>query len=103
MKLHSTGDYFVASLKVFGLFALALTCEMALAGTSATFTTLEAETNNSVYGPLGKSVIYLSSLGGALFALLKGAWLFAGLGIAVAGMMFGTQLVGNSATFGALI
>lgn len=103
MKLNTVEKYLVATFKVLGLPIAVLFSEMAMAGTSATFSALETETNASVYGPLGKSVIYLSSLGGALFALLKGAWLFAGLGIAVAGMMFGTQLVGTSATFSALI
>ena len=43
------------------------------------------------------------SAAGGIFAIIKGAWLYAGMGIAIAGLMFGAQLVASSSGFGALI
>jgi hypothetical protein len=74
-----------------------------IAGTNQAFTTLEADASGAIFGPLGQTVIYVASLGGALMAAVKGAWLFAGLGIAVAGLMFGAQAVATSGAFGGLI
>ena len=73
-------------------------------GTATTiFDGLATATDAAVYGPLGRTVIGLASIGGAFYAISKGAWLFAALGIAVAGLMVGAQLVANSSGFSALI
>ena len=73
-------------------------------GTATTiFDGLATATDAAVFGPLGRSVIGLASVGGAVFAMLKGAWMFAGMGIAVAGLMVGAQMVAGSSGFAALI
>jgi len=74
-----------------------------IAGTNVAFTQLETDASGAIFGPLGQTVIYVASLGGALMAAVKGAWLFAGLGIAVAGLMFGAQAVATSGAFSGLI
>lgn len=85
------------------LLATAAISPEIMAGTDATFDALEVQANSVVFGPLGKSVIYVASLGGALMAAMKGAWMFAGLGIAVAGLMFGAQIVAGGAAFSGLV
>ena len=75
----------------------------ATAGTSTTFATLETETTNAVFGPLGRAVIVVVALAGGILTLLKGTWLFAALGVAVAGLMFLAQTVANSGTFTAVL
>lgn len=94
----------VFALSSLALVALALLApDLALAGTEATFDSLEAKTKASVYGPLGKAAIYIASLGGALWAAVKGAWMMAGMGMGVGGLLYGTELVSSSGTFSALI
>ena len=89
-------------LILFGLFSLASSVNAG--GTATTiFDTLSTTTDAAIFGPLGQTIIALAAAAGGLFAILKGAWLLAGLGIAVAGLMFGAQLVANSSGFGALI
>jgi hypothetical protein len=67
--------------------------EQAIAGTSAVFDDLATETEGAVFGPLGQSVVFIGALAGGIIALLKGAWLFAAMGIAmgiaIAGLMYG--------------
>lgn len=85
-----------------GLFALASSAEAG--GQAATiFDTLATNTDAAVFGPLGQTIIAGGAAAGGIFAIIKGAWMLAGLGIAVAALMFGAQLVANSAGFGALI
>lgn len=85
-----------------GLFALATVVDAG--GTTTTmFDSLQTTTDASVFGPLGQTIIALAAAAGGIFAILKGMWLMAGLGIAVAGLMFGAQLVAGSSGFGALI
>ena len=67
------------------------------------FDTLATNTDAAVFGPLGQTIIAGGAAAGGIFAIIKGAWMLAGLGIAVAALMFGAQLVANSAGFGALI
>lgn len=93
----------MAFLLSFGVFGMAGVVEAGAAGVVTIFDTLGTETDNSVFGPLGAAIITLAAAAGGLFAILKGAWLMAGLGIGVAGLMFGAQLVATSAGFGALI
>jgi len=93
-------------LKVFAVLAvfLAIAGGADAGGTATTiFDGLATATDAAVFGPLGRALIGLASIGGAVFALLKGAWLFAGMGIAVAGLMVGAQMVAGSAGFSALI
>ena len=83
---------------------LALASSVMAGGTTTTmFDQLATDTDAAVFGPLGQTVIGLGALAGGLFAILKGTWLLAALGIAIAGLMFGAQLVANSSGFGALI
>ena len=77
--------------------------EQAMAGSSAVFDDLATETDAAVFGPLGQAVVFIAALAGAIIALLKGAWLFAGMGIAVAGLMYGSQIVAGASTFSALL
>jgi hypothetical protein len=56
-----------------------------------------------VFGPLGQSVVFVGALAGGIIALLKGAWLFAAMGIAIAGLMYGSQVVAGASTFSALL
>ncbi len=85
-----------------GLFALASAVNAG--GTATTmFDTLQTNTDAAIFGPLGQTIIGLGAAAGGIFAIIKGAWLYAGMGIAVAGLMFGAQLVANSSGFGALI
>jgi len=79
------------------------TPEQALAGTSAMFDAVGTDTQAAVFGPLGQAVIYIAALGGGIFAVMKGAWMFAGLGIGVAGLMFLSQTVAGASTFSALL
>jgi len=73
-------------------------------GTATTmFDGLATESDNAVFGPLGQTIIALAAAAGGLFAIMKGSWILAGLGIAVAALMFGAQLVAGSSGFGALI
>ncbi len=85
-----------------GLFALAASVQAGGTGTTI-FDTLATTTDASVFGPLGQTIIAGGAAAGGIFAIIKGAWMLAGLGIAVAALMFGAQLVANSAGFGALI
>lgn len=77
--------------------------EQAMAGTSAVFDDLATETESAVFGPLGQSVVFIGALAGGIIALLKGAWLFAAMGIAIAGLMYGSQVVAGASTFSALL
>lgn len=77
--------------------------EQAMAGTSAVFDDLATETEGAVFGPLGQSVVFIGALAGGIIALLKGAWLFAAMGIAIAGLMYGSQVVAGASTFSALL
>ena len=77
--------------------------EQALAGTSAVFDDLATETEGAVFGPLGQSVVFIGALAGGIIALLKGAWLFAAMGIAIAGLMYGSQIVAGASTFSAVL
>ncbi len=92
----------VTLLITVGMFALASSV-MAGGTTTTMFDQLATDTDAAVFGPLGQTVIGLGALAGGLFAILKGTWLLAALGIAIAGLMFGAQLVANSSGFGALI
>ncbi len=93
---------FVTFLITVGMLALA--SSVMAGGTTVTmFDQLATDTDAAVFGPLGQTVIGLGALAGGLFAVLKGTWLLAGLGIAIAALMFGAQLVANSSGFGALI
>ena len=73
--------------------------EQAIAGTSAVFDDLATETEGAVFGPLGQSVVFIGALAGGIIALLKGAWLFAAMGIAIAGLMYGSQVVAAGSPF----
>ena len=88
----------VAIAIVFAMFQ-----EQAMAGTSAVFDDLATETEGAVFGPLGQSVVFIGALAGGIIALLKGAWLFAAMGIAIAGLMYGSQIVAGASTFSALL
>jgi hypothetical protein len=77
--------------------------ELVQAGTSAIFDDLGTEADSAVFGPLGQAVIAFAAVAGAIFAIIKGAFLLAGLGIAVAGLMYAANIVIGSAAFGALI
>lgn len=77
--------------------------ENAWGGTSAVFDDLATETEGAVFGPLGQSVVFVGALAGGIIALLKGAWLFAAMGIAIAGLMYGSQVVAGASTFSALL
>jgi type IV secretory pathway VirB2 component (pilin) len=77
--------------------------DSAWGGTSAVFDDLATETEGAVFGPLGQSVVFVGALAGGIIALLKGAWLFAAMGIAIAGLMYGSQVVAGASTFSALL
>lgn len=77
--------------------------DTAWGGTSAVFDDLATETEGAVFGPLGQSVVFVGALAGGIIALLKGAWLFAAMGIAIAGLMYGSQVVAGASTFSALL
>ena len=77
--------------------------DKAWGGTSAVFDELATETEGAVFGPLGQSVVFIGALAGGVIALLKGAWLFAAMGIAIAGLMYGSQVVAGASTFSALL
>ncbi len=81
----------------------ALVPDFASAGTSDIFDQLGTEADGAVFGPLGQAVIAFAAVAGAIFAIIKGAFLLAGLGIAVAGLMYAANIVIGSAAFGALI
>ena len=81
----------------------ALMPDTVFAGTSAIFDDLGTEADSAVFGPLGQTVIAFAAVGGAIFAIIKGAFMLAGLGIAVAGLMYAANIVIGSAAFGALI
>ncbi len=98
-KLQSMLAYLLLSL---GLAALATAVDAGGTGTTI-FDTLATETDASIFGPLGQAIIAVGAAAGGIFAIIKGAWMMAGLGIAVAALMFGAQLVANSSGFGALI
>ncbi len=89
-------------LSMFGFLALA---SMVEAGGTATtmFDSLQTETDASIFGPLGQSIIAMGAAAGGIFAIIKGAWMMAALGIGIAALMFGAQLVANSSGFGALV
>ncbi len=95
-------DTVVYLLFICGLLALASSVQAG--GTTTTiFDSMATETDNSVFGPLGQSIIGIAAAAGGIFAVVKGAWMMAGLGIAVAALMFGARLVAGSSGFGALI
>jgi hypothetical protein len=89
-------------LMALGLFALAASVQAG--GTATTiFDTLATTTDAAIFGPLGQTIIAGGAAAGGIFAIIKGAWMLAGLGIAIAALMFGAQLVANSSGFGAMI
>jgi len=90
-------------LAVVSAVAVAVGSEALMAGTSAAFATLETDASGAIFGPLGQTVIYVASLSGALIAAVKGAWLFAGLGVAVAGLLFAAQSVATGGAFTGII
>ena len=107
-RLH---DGFVSFINGLGRFApmlaialvVSVVGESAWAGTSAVFDDLSTETEAAVFGPLGQSVVFVAALGGGIIALLKGAWLFAAMGVAVAGLMYASQIVAGASTFSAVL
>ena len=104
MKLYQLDmrNLLTSLLIIFGLLSLA---SVVNAGGTATtmFDTLSTNADAAIFGPLGQTIIGLGAAAGGIFAIIKGAWLYAGMGIAIAGLMFGAQLVANSSGFGALI
>ena len=90
-------------LAVVSAVAVAIGSESLIAGTSTAFASLEADSSGAIFGPLGQTVIYVASLSGALIAAVKGAWLFAGLGVAVAGLLFAAQSVATGGAFTGII
>lgn len=107
-RLHDgLGSFFGSLTRIAPAVAIAIVVamfqEQALAGTSAVFDDLATETEGAVFGPLGQSVVFIGALAGGIIALLKGAWLFAAMGIAIAGLMYGSQLVAGASTFSALL
>lgn len=86
-----------------GLFSLAASVEAATTGTTTIFDTLSTTTDAAVFGPLGQTIIAGGAAAGGIFAIIKGAWMLAGLGIAIAALMFGANLVASSSGFSALI
>ncbi len=85
-----------------GIFALSQDVFAVTTGTTTIFDSLATNTTSAL-GPLGQAIIITAAAAGGIFALIKGAWIMAGMGIAVAGLMFGAKLVAGSAGFGALI
>ena len=102
LSLDSQKQMLATLLITIGMLALASSV-MAGGTTTTMFDQLAVDTDAAVFGPLGQTVIGVGALAGGLFAVLKGTWLLAGLGIAIAALMFGAQLVANSSGFGALI
>jgi len=107
-RLHDGFASFCRSLtRIVPVMAIAIVVamfqEQAYAGTSAVFDDLATETEGAVFGPLGQSVVFIGALAGGIIALLKGAWLFAAMGIAIAGLMYGSQIVAGASTFSALL
>ncbi len=98
-KLDSSIAFIVMSL---AMMMIASTADAG--GVNATiFDDLATATDEAIFGPLGQAIIGVGAAAGGLFAIIKGAWMLAGLGIAVAALMVGAQFVANSAGFGALI
>lgn len=107
-RLHDRVTSFLKSVGSFApVFALALVATViadpAFAGTSAVFDDLATESEAAIFGPLGQSVVFVAALAGAIIATLKGAWLFAAMGVAVAGLMYASQIVAGASTFSALL
>jgi hypothetical protein len=106
-KLASTNQSLrgalVTLLMGLGLFALATSVQAGAAGVVTIFDSLATNTDAAIFGPLGQTIIAGGAAAGGIFAILKGMWMLAGLGIAIAALMFGAQLVANSSGFGALI
>ena len=73
------------------------------AGTSTVLSDVETETKNAAFGTGAKTGIELGSLAGAVMAATMGKWLFAGLGLAVGGLMFLSTKMAGSTAFSALI
>ncbi len=71
-------------------------------GTTTIFDNLKTTTDSAIKPLLGV-LIALSVAGGIIFSLMKGSWLFAGMGVAVAGLAYGADVVATAAGFGALI
>ncbi len=89
-------------LILMGLFALATVVDAG--GTATTmFDGLATEADASIFGPLGQAIIGLGAAAGGIFAVIKGSWILAGMGIAVAALMFGAQIVAGSSGFGAML
>ena len=84
------------------LFVIPFAADAVTAGTTTIFDGLKVTTDDSIK-PLIGALIGLATAGGIIFAMLKGAWMYAGMGIAIAGLATGATLVANSAGFGALI
>ena len=84
------------------LFVVPFAADAVTAGTATIFDSLK-NTTDSAIKPLIGVLIALSVAGGIIFSLMKGSWLFAGLGVAVAGLAYGADLVAGAAGFGALI
>ena len=99
--------FFTGLLRFVPVLAIALLAtvfqEQAMAGTNVVFDDLATETESAIFGPLGQAVVFVGALAGGIIALLKGAWLFAGMGIAIAGLMYGSQVVAGASTFSALL
>ena len=86
------------------VIAIVSMMEVMAGGTATTiFDTLNTNSQAAVFGPLGATIITVGAAAGGIFAIWKGAWLFAGMGIAVAALMVGAQFVATSSGFGALI
>lgn len=107
-RLHERCVSFARSLsRLMPMIAVAMLItvfqDKAWGGTSAVFDDLATETEGAVFGPLGQSVVFVGALAGGIIALLKGAWLFAAMGIAIAGLMYGSQVVAGASTFSALL
>jgi hypothetical protein len=84
------------------LLAIPFAADAVVAGTTTIFDSLKTTTDSAIK-PLIGVLIALSVAGGIIFSLMKGSWLFAGLGVAVAGLAYGADLVSSAAGFGALI
>ncbi len=98
-KLNATIAFIIMAL-----FMMMIAGTADAGGQNATiFDDLATATDEAIFGPLGQAIIGVGAAAGGLFAIIKGAWMLAGLGIAVAALMVGAQFVANSAGFGALI
>ena len=109
-SINSAVQYFGTKINNASLFVIVCLAMLSVAGTATAggtattiFDTMATATDAAIFGPLGQAIIGIGAAAGGLFAILKGAWLLAGLGIAIAGLMVGAQFVANSAGFGALI